>query len=44
MKLQRQDGVAIAAFSVIAVGGLWLWAGEGTVVWLANVAIMCGFG
>lgn len=44
MKLQRQDGVALAAFAVIAVGGLWLWTGEGPVVWLTNVAIMCGFG
>lgn len=44
MKLQRQDGVALAAFAVIAVGGLWLWTGEGAVVWLTNFAIMCGFG
>lgn len=44
MKLQRQDGFALAGFAVIAVGGLWLWTGEGPVVWLSNVAIMCGFG
>jgi len=44
MKLQRQDGIALAAFLVIAAGGLWLWTGEGPVVWLTNVAIMCGFG
>jgi len=44
MKLQRQDGIALAIFLMIAVGGLWLWTGEGPVVWLTNVAIMCGFG
>ena len=44
MKLTRQDGVALALFAVVAVGGLWLWTGEGPVVWLTNFAIMCGFG
>lgn len=44
MRLQRQDAIALAAFAVVAVGGLWLWTGEGPAVWLANFAIMCGFG
>lgn len=43
MKLQRQDGIALALFLLVAVGGLWLWRGEGPVVWLTDVAIMCGF-
>lgn len=43
MKLQRQDGIALALFALIAVGGLWLWTGAGPVVWLANFAILCGF-
>ncbi|MDR6834587.1 MULTISPECIES: hypothetical protein [unclassified Sphingopyxis] len=43
MRLQRQDGIALALFAVIAVGGLWLWTGAGPVVWLANFAILCGF-
>lgn len=45
MKLQRQDWIAFALFGVVAAGGLWLWlwTGEGPVVWLANAAIMCGF-
>ena len=44
MKLARQDWIALALSFAIAVGGLWLWTGEGPVVWLANFAIMCGFG
>lgn len=43
MKLARQDWIALALFGVIAIGGLWLWTGQGPVVWLANIAIMCGF-
>lgn len=43
MRLQRQDGIALALFAVIAVGGLSLWTGAGPVVWLANFAILCGF-
>ncbi|WP_269433383.1 MULTISPECIES: hypothetical protein [unclassified Sphingopyxis] len=43
MKLQRQDWVALALFAVVAVGGLWLWTGEGPVVWLSDFAVMCGF-
>lgn len=44
MKLARQDWIALALFAVVAIVGLWLWTGEGPVVWLANFAIMCGFG
>lgn len=44
MKLARQDWIALALFAVVAVAGMWLWTGEGPVVWLANFAIMCGFG
>ncbi len=43
MKLARQDRIALAFFVLIALGGLWLWTGEGPVVWLTNFAIMCGF-
>ena len=43
MKLQRQDGIALALFGLVAIGGRWLWTGAGPVVWLANFAIMCGF-
>lgn len=43
MKLARQDAVALALFAGIAVGGLWLWTGEGPAVWLADFAVMCGF-
>ncbi len=43
MRLARQDGIALALFGLIAAGGLWLWTGEGPVVWLTNFAIMCGF-
>jgi len=43
MKLARQDWVALALFGLVAAGGLWLWTGEGPVVWLTNFAIMCGF-
>lgn len=43
MKLQRQDWVALALFVAVAVGGLWLWTGEGPVVWLSDFAVMCGF-
>jgi len=43
MKLQRQDWVALALFAAVAVGGLWLWTGEGPVVWLSDFAVMCGF-
>lgn len=43
MRLQRQDWVALALFLAVAVGGLWLWAGEGPVVWLTDFAVMCGF-
>jgi hypothetical protein len=43
MKLSRQDWVALALFAVVAVGGLWLWTGEGPVVWLSDFAVMCGF-
>jgi hypothetical protein len=44
MRLARQDWVALALFALVAVGGLWLWKGEGPVVWLTGIAIMCGFG
>ena len=44
MKLARQDRVALGLFAIVVVGGLWLWTGEGPVVWLTNFAIMCGFG
>ena len=44
MRIARQDGIALALFAVVAVGGLWLWTGEGPVVWLTGIAIMCGFG
>ncbi|WP_257719781.1 MULTISPECIES: hypothetical protein [Sphingopyxis] len=44
MKLARQDWVALGLFALIAVGGLWLWTGEGPVVWLADFAVLCGFG
>ena len=44
MRVSRQDGIALILFSVVAVGGLWLWRGEGPAVWLADIAIMCGFG
>lgn len=44
MRLARQDWIALALFAAVAVAGLWLWTGEGPVVWLANFAIMCGFG
>lgn len=43
MRVQRQDVVALALFAVFAVGGLWLWAGEGPAIWLADFAVMCGF-
>ncbi|WP_257787754.1 hypothetical protein [Sphingopyxis sp. QXT-31] len=43
MKLWRQDWVALALFAVVAIGGLWLWTGEGPVVWLSDFAVMCGF-
>jgi hypothetical protein len=43
MKIARQDWIALALFGLVAAGGLWLWTGEGPVVWLANAAIMCGF-
>lgn len=44
MRLARQDWIALALFAAVAVVGLWLWSGAGPVVWLANFAIMCGFG
>ncbi|HEV7342377.1 MAG TPA: hypothetical protein VGN68_12145 [Sphingopyxis sp.] len=43
MKAQRQDIVALGLFALIAVGGLWLWTGEGPAIWLADFAVMCGF-
>ncbi len=43
MKLARQDAIALVLFAAIAVGGLWLWTGEGPAVWLADFAVMCGF-
>ena len=43
MKVQRQDAIALALFAVVAVGGLWLWTGEGPAIWLADFAVMCGF-
>lgn len=43
MRVQRQDGIALALFLLVAVGGLWLWTGEGPAVWLADFAVMCGF-
>lgn len=43
MRMARQDAIALALFGLIAAGGLWLWTGEGPVVWLTNFAIMCGF-
>lgn len=44
MRIARQDWVALGLFGLVAVGGLWLWSGEGPAVWLADFAIMCGFG
>lgn len=44
MRIARHDWIALGAFALIAVGGLALWRGEGAVVWLADIAIMCGFG
>lgn len=44
MKFTRQDAIALGAFALIAIGGMWLWTGQGPVVWLNNFAIMCGFG
>lgn len=44
MKLMRQDWAALGLFAAVAIGGLWLWTGEGPVIWLTNFAIMCGFG
>jgi hypothetical protein len=44
MRLARQDWIALAMFLTVAVVGLWLWTGQGPVVWLANFAILCGFG
>lgn len=44
MKLARQDWVALGLFLAVAIGGLWLWSGEGPVVWLADFAVLCGFG
>ena len=43
MRVQRQDAVALALFAVVAMGGLWLWTGEGPAIWLADFAVMCGF-
>lgn len=43
MKLRRTDWAALALFLAVAVGGLWLWRGEGPVVWLTDFAILCGF-
>ena len=44
MRVQRQDWIALVAFAMIAFGGLWLWTGEGPAIWLADFAILCGFG
>jgi hypothetical protein len=41
--VQRQDAIALGLFAVVAVGGLWLWTGEGPAIWLADFAVMCGF-
>ena len=43
MRVQRQDAVALVLFAVVALGGLWLWTGEGPAIWLADFAVMCGF-
>ena len=43
MKPARQDAIALALFALVAVSGLWLWTGEGPVVWLSDFAVMCGF-
>ncbi len=43
MRRWREDAVALAAFLVVAAGGLWLWTGEGPTVWLNQFAMMCGF-
>jgi hypothetical protein len=42
--MQRQDWGALALFVLVALGGLWLWTGEGPVVWLSDFAVLCGFG
>ena len=44
MRMQRQDWAALALFALVALGGLWLWTGEGPVVWLSDFAVLCGFG
>jgi hypothetical protein len=44
MRVQRQDVAALGLFALVAVGGLWLWTGEGPVVWISDFAVMCGFG
>ena len=44
MKIARQDWAARGLFGLVAAGGLWLWSGEGLVIWLTDVAVMCGFG
>ena len=43
MRLARQDCIALALLALVAAGGLWLWTGEGPVLWLTNFAIMCGY-
>lgn len=42
--MQRQDWAALVLFALVATGGLWLWTGEGPVVWLSDFAVLCGFG
>ena len=44
MRVKRQDWIALGLFALVAAGGVWLWTGIGPVVWLANFAILCGFG
>jgi len=43
MRVQRQDGIALTLFALVAAGGWWLWSGEGPAIWLADFAMMCGF-
>jgi hypothetical protein len=44
VKIARQDTVAALIFIGAAVAGYFLWRSEGARLWLADMAIMCGFG